>query len=78
MKCKYFDERTTEVPVIGQTEPIKIREDICLIKMRDIEMKLRIYQTLFEKGLQGSMFTDDCPVARSSKWDECSFYEPSR
>lgn len=74
MKCKYLYKREQRIPVIGGS-PLHITENMCLLKMRDLQTKSEIYGTLFEKGLQGSMFTDDCPVAYSNNWVECPFYQ---
>lgn len=74
MECKYFYRRDESKPVIGGS-PLHITESLCLLKTRDLQTKFSIYNTLFEKGLQGSMFTDDCPIANSNSWKECPFYE---
>lgn len=75
MSCKYYRHRILNVPVIGQAEPIHIQEELCLLKFQSIQKKVEVYQVLFEKGLQGGMFSDDCPFGRDKKWKECPFYE---
>ncbi|HUT55808.1 MAG TPA: hypothetical protein VM658_20625 [bacterium] len=75
MPCKFFRKSTLEIPVLSQSEPVLLKEDICLLKLYSIDKKLEVYQSLFKKGLQGSMFSDDCPVGRNDKWDECDYYE---
>jgi hypothetical protein len=74
MKCKYLYKREQSIPVIGGPV-VHITENMCLLKMRDLQTKFKIYDSLLEKGLQGSVFEDDCPVANSNNWVECTFYE---
>ncbi len=72
MKCKYY---TVKYYNVNGGSPLRVTEYLCLLKMRDSQMKIKVCTALFNNGLQGSMFTDDCPVAVSNRWTECPFYE---
>lgn len=43
------------------------------IKMKGESQQLKVYQALFEKGLEGPMVSNICPVAASGRWRKCPY-----
>jgi len=76
MACKYYKYSIHEERVLGQLQPITIEMHLCRLKLNSEMKKIRVYQALFSKGLEGSLISDSCPIAlRSKNWEDCPFYE---
>lgn len=76
MKCKYFRRRTQKISKLAGKQ-LTIQEDLCQLKLQDIQKRNEIYSILFKKGLERSLVGNNCPVARANKWSECPYFEPS-
>jgi hypothetical protein len=73
MECKYLDVVTQTVRGIGsQSQIIRIYE--CSLKKQSQLMQIEIYHALFQKGLEGSFVSNDCPVAEIKQWNECPYF----
>lgn len=73
--CRYAQGHTSAHPQIGG-EPLIVRQENCALKMQSSLKQLEVYQALFEKGLEGSMVSNICPIAASGNWKDCPFYRP--
>lgn len=74
MTCKHAETTVTTVPVLGPQD-LTHRQTDCRLKLRSQADQLRVYQRLFELGLEGSMLTTVCPVATTGMWSSCPFRE---
>lgn len=73
MKCNYAKETTTKIPYIGGSTILKIVE--CSLKKRSEVDRIRIYNTLHAKELEGSIVNDSCPVAKNENWEDCPYFK---
>jgi hypothetical protein len=74
MTCKFL--KIQKGGYVGyEDEQIKIISYLCILKSQSENMKLRIYETLLEKGLESDNVSLICPVAHDSNFTECPFCE---
>jgi len=73
MKCIHLREQTANIKQIGLST-ITQGEYLCLLKMQSEAKQIEIYQTLFEKGLEGSILSDVCPIVPSNNWNACPYF----
>ena len=70
MTCRFAITRNQQIPQLGGP-PVQHSETNCQIKMQSQEAQLRVYDRLFQLGLESSMLTNVCPVAHTGRWDMC-------
>ena len=77
MVCKYFEIVVKSHGQLGGPN-ITSRSPECKLKKSNPQMQLAIYSALFDKGLEGSFVTNDCPVASQNLWTECPYFEEKK
>lgn len=76
MICKYHHVQKREQDELGNAKTITVKDDLCRLKEQDKQKRLKVNRALLQKGLVRSLVVDTCPVAPTSRWKECPFFEP--
>lgn len=74
--CKYLQKEPKDISCQSGEVSITSR-NVCFQKRSAEHLKTHIYNKLFEKGLEGSFVTDECPIAGKTEWNNCPFYFPN-
>ena len=73
--CKYVRIIISDSPQAeGAAETSSVHR--CGLKMQGEVQKIKIYQELLKKKLEGDHATNVCPLAVKRNWNECPYYKP--